>query len=577
MLPWVVSLWLALNPVPPAESKIPLGGVERIFRIELGPTPTSPVVRYLPGRVGFQVDLAGDPEALRPAVEAVAGPYLTAVESSETGARVRVIHRGDVMRAQTVFDPRSKQLAVEFGTRSEDSRLRLLASHVRRPLPEPSDLGAYLELWQDAERATGDGELELAKRLWEKLQQTSHLDDLAALRVAELYLVSGHVNEATARLRQVSRRYPRSTGASLARLDLLHVETVTGIQRATLDQIEQATESIDRRQFEGYARIRAALILDELDETALALQRMPEPASLPPVWQGPAELEHQRLIERAITAPVWTGDPLGTLAAWAAWGERTTEHPRRSEIVDSVIEAHARVGLLEPTVPLVRARLRELPAALDEGVLVVRLAQAYHQQKDLARQAEVLGYALSHHPRSPELPALLRGYAIQAQAREGLDAARARIAALRGQTKHEALHRVLGELDVDLVLAYADAGAQVQALMELQKLGFADPARREPKLALALARAGRSAEAAPLLRKWIGRTTDAEARDELSYHLAQAERALGNATDADKIMQLLTTAGTRYGLIARAVLRSRELQTVLEQPLALRGGEGGAP
>lgn len=576
MFPWVVSLWLALHPVPPAESKIPLGGVERIFRLELGPTPTSPVVRYLPGRVGFQVDLAAEPETLRSAVEALARPYVVSVEPSESGARVRVVHRNDTVRAQTVSDPRSKQVAIEFGSRSEDSRLRVLASYIRRPLPEPSDLGAYLELWQDAERATGDGELEQAKRLWEKLQQTSHLDDLAALRVAQLYLISGHVNEAAARLRQVSRRYPRSTGASLARLDLLHVETVTGIQRATLDQIDQAAESIDRRQFEAYARIRAALILDELGETALALLRLPEPASLPAVWQGPAELEQHRILERAITLPVWTGDPLGTIAAWSAWSERTTEHPRRSEIVDSVIEAHARVGLFDPIIHLVRARLRELPAAIDEGMLVVRLAQAYHQQKDLFRQAEVLAFALTKHPRCPELPALLRGYAIQAQAKEGLQAARARLATLRGIADGPLQH-TLGELDVDLVLAYADASAQAQALTELQKLGFADPARREPELALALARAGRPGDAAPLLRKWIGRTTDPEARDKLSYNLAMAELALGHASDAEKIMHLLTSAGTHYGLIARTYLRSRELQTVLEQPLAIPGGEGDTP
>lgn len=563
MLSWVAAFWLSLAPVPPAEGKLPLAGVERVFQLDLGKHSTPPIVRYLPGRVGFQLDLAVDVDTARTLVDDLPYPYLARLEPAASGTRIQLVHPSDVVRAQTHSDRKGASHLVEFGIRSEDLRLRWLGSLVRRPLPEPTDLGAFLELWQDAERATNDGELELARRLWEKLQQTSHLDDLAALRVAELYIISGHVNEASARLRQVSRRYPRSTGASLARLDLLHIETLTNVQRASLEQIDVASETIDRRKFESFAQLRAALILDELGETALALSRMPPPQSLPAAWRGPAELEVQRILERAIATPVWRGNPLGTISAWTTWGEQLNDHPHRSEIVDAVIEAYARLELFEPAINLIRSRLRELPAAIDEAVLITRLAQAYHDANDLPRQAEVLTFAYASHPRVPELLPLTRGYVLQAHGMEGLAAARSRLSDLRAVLTSESQRNDFGELEADLVLAYGDAAAQAQVLSNLQALGFRNPALREPQLALAWVRSGRPAEAAPLLRQWAGRTTDPEARDKLTYNLALCEFELDHEADAVKILELLARAGTHYGLIARAHLKNRELEGLL--------------
>src|SRR5690606_39265378 len=101
--------------------------------------------------------------------------------------------------------------------------------------------------------------------------------------------------------------------------------------------------------------------------------------------------------------------------------------------------------------------------------------------------------------------------------------------------------------------------------------------RREPQLALALARSGRPGEAAPLLRKWAGRTTDPEARDKLAYHLALVELSLGHERDADKILRLLSSAGTQYGLIARAHVRGRELDALQRQSMNTPPEEGATP
>lgn len=566
MLAWLLAGWVAWSPIPNAAPDEDLAGVSRAYRLEFGRTEPIPEVTYLPARVGLQFEIQAGADTLQHVLDVLPPPYRTRIEPSELGHRVVITHDGDAIRAATRIEHNARRFTLELGTQSEQNQLRVLAALVRRPLPEPGDLGAHLELWRDAERATSDGDLTLARKLWEKLQQTSNLDDLAALRVAELYIISGHVNEASARLQQVSRRYPRSTGASLARLDLLHVQTITDIARATVEQVELAAETIDRRRFEGYAWLRAALVLDVLGETSLALARLPPPDALPEDWKGPADLETQRILTRAIAVPVWRNDPVRTVAAWNAWSGRVDAHPSRAEIIDSVIEAHAQLGLFEPTIALIRARLRELPTSAEEGALVVRLAQAYQQTSDLVRAGEVVSFICERHPQAPQLRDLLRTLALESHAAHGLAGARERLAQLRPQCTTAEHRKMLGELEADLAVAYGDAALQVQVLRELSKLQFGDPAVREPQFALALARANRPAEAAPMLRSLVGRTTDPEARDKLAYHLATSEIALGNDADARKILEHLASAGTRYGLIARAHLRGLELERLLASP-----------
>src|SRR5262249_53313466 len=159
---------------------------------------------------------------------------------------------------------------------------------IMRPMPEPTELGAELEVWQEAERVTMAGDLPEARRRWERLVGVPRFADLATVRIAELYVASGHVNEALSRLRGVSRGYPRSTGAALARLDVLQLEAITGLGVAAPEQVDIAVDAVERHGFGAYARLRAAAVLRELDAPALALERMPTVDTLPEEWHAPA-------------------------------------------------------------------------------------------------------------------------------------------------------------------------------------------------------------------------------------------------------------------------------------------------
>ena len=64
----------------------------------------------------------------------------------------------------------------------------------------------------------------------------------------------------------------------------------------------------------------------------------------------------------------------------------------------------------------------------------------------------------------------------------------------------------------DAAAAVARVASEFRALERLRAVGYDAEERRAPHLALALARVGRRAEAIPMLRAWIARTTDAEMR-----------------------------------------------------------------
>lgn len=555
-------MWLTLHPVPSARPHQPLTGVERVYTVSFAIAANS--VRYLPARSGIQLDFdKADESSLRTALAQLPEPFMTRVEPTSRGLRAVIVHpTTSGLRALT--RTHSGQFEVTLGTRSEDLRMRVLATIVRQPLPQPRDLGAHLELWLDAEQATANGELRTAARLWSKLEQTSHLDDLAGLRIAELYLVSGHLNEAQARFRSISRQFPRSTGAALARLDLLHVQAITDEQPPpTLEHIEMAAEAVDREQFEPYAWTRAALVLNELGLSTAAVAHLPESDTLPAAWQPLAARLREQLLERAIATPIVRGDAMSTVVAWEGWAEQLDEHPDRSDIVDAVLEAYSRLGMFARSVPLLRARLRELPEPRDEGVLIARLAEAYHGLQDPVRLEEVLEYAIVQHPALPGLDARIRGLAMMHLRKDGLDAALSTLNRLKKTTKSVDLKRRIDALKTDLVLGHGDPIIQVKVLNELRQIGFDNASIRAPALALALARMKRAKDAAPLLREWIGKTMDSQSRDRLAYHLAMSEIDLGHDTDAERILRALSHSGTHYGLIAKLALRERTLERVL--------------
>jgi len=560
----LAALWVALADVPRAHPELLLSDVKQPIAFTLPRPADPPSVRYLPGKVGLEIEVRAEERLVQSLLEALPASFATSVEPSESGLRIRIVHLEDSVRAHVRED--RQMFSVEFGPRSEDARLRILASHLRRPLPEPEDLGAHVELWIDAEQATAEGDLPLAKRLWEKLELASELDDLAMLRVGELYLMSGHVNEAMARLRMVSRRFPRSTGASLARLDVLHVETITNAQVATVEPIELAAETIDRRRFEGYAWLRAALLLEQIGDIDLAIGRLPDPSTMPDFWRAPLEQERERMLELAVAAPALRGDPIKTLAAWETWSSQLDDHPHRADLVDVVADAYCTLGLYAEVIPLLRTRLRDLPKPIDEGPILFRLANAYHALEDLEREREVVVYAVHRHPDAPEVDGLVRNLAAQVVRRDGLPAARTELAALRALTVSLPLHRRILAAEADFAMAYGDAPTQAQVLTDLGRAGWDDASKREPELAVALSRSGRAALAVPLLRKWIGQTTEAQARDRMAYHLAHSELELGHVSDAERILALLAKSGTPYGLIARARRQATSLEGLLDGP-----------
>lgn len=548
-----------------AHTRPMLGNVERQLSLELPITSIDPVVRILPAGIGIEIDVrapvADVQAAIASAIETAPESWKIDARAVLGGTRARIVHRE---RNIAVAVGRAQgRVLVAFGALGEDARLRAFADAVRLPLPEPGELGADLEVWQDAERTVATAELSEAKRRWERLADVPQLADLAMLRIAELYIVSGHVNEALAQLRAVSRRFPRSSGAALARLDVLHLEALTGTGRADPDQVDVAAAVVDRASFEPFAAVRAAMVLREIGEHELALRHLPDPATLPPQWRREATALDEDLVASTVAAPALRGDPRATAIHYLRWGARLAGHPDSDRIDDIVADAHAALGLHARAVPLLRGRLRGMPDSVDEADIVARLAHAYRMLGDRVRAHEALDFQIAAHPGTPGLVAELRAEVIATARANGLATARARIGELRSRTTDADVHAALTTVAADIAEAWGSPAQIVQALSAMARDGWDEPEARAQAFAIALARAGRSIEAAPLLRAWIDRTADPDARDRLSYHLALCERALGHTADADRILGRIAIDGTRWGLVARARLREQTLaQTV---------------
>jgi len=547
--------------LPIAATRPRLGNVERQLVIELPPTSVDATVRVLPAGLGLEIDVQAPLADVRAAIAAAIEPAPDSwrIDAREVlgGTRARIVHRE---RSIAVAVGRADgRTVVAFGALGEDARLRAFADAVRLPMPEPLELGAELEVWQDAERSIATGELTEAKRRWERLLDVPQLADLAALRIAELYVASGHVNEALAQLRAVSRRFPRSSGAALARLDVLHLEALTGMDRAEPEQVDVAASIGDRPAFEPFAAARAAMVLAEIGEHELALRRLPDPAALPPAWRRAAATLADDLVASTIVGPALRGDPRRTAIHHLRWGSRLDTHADRNRIADIVAEAYTALGLYERAVPLLRARLRDMPDATEEADVVGRLAHGYRMLGDRVRAHEALDFQVAEHPRAPALVPEVRAEVIATASASGLVAARARIAELRARTTDTGVQAALSTLAADVAEAWGTPAQIVQALSAMARDGWDVPEARAHAFAIALARAGRAAEAAPLLRTWIDRIADPEARDRLSYHLALCEIALGHGPDADRILARIALDGTRWGLVARARLREQAL------------------
>ncbi|HWB77715.1 MAG TPA: hypothetical protein VG755_22265 [Nannocystaceae bacterium] len=549
-----------------ANARPQLHGVERQVDLRLPlPAKAHPRVVGLVGRTGVQIDVQLDEDVLDDALGSLEAPWRVATRPIVGGTRVVIVHP---LRGVSIAAGRDREgVVVAFGSDDEQFRLHVLADDIMRPMAEPEELSAELEVWQEAERVTMAGDLPEARRRWERLVDVPRFADLATVRIAELYVASGHVNEALARLRGVSRGYPRSSGAALARLDVLQLEAITGLGIAAPEQVDIAVDAIERPRFAAYARLRAAAVLRDLDAPALALQRMPENEELPTPWHVPATALREDLLALALAAPALRGDPRQSVIHWEAWSERLGAHAERAAIVDTVAAAHEQLALFDVALPLLQERLRSGPSAVDEADVVGRLAHAYRMQGDLARANEAIDFQVAAHPDAPGLVDEIHALAITTAASDGFPAARARLVELRGKTKNEPLIRALHRSEIELALGWGTPAQIVQCLSSMPAAPEAasdptlDPIGRRDRheLAVALVRAGRHADAVGPLRGLVDRTADPQERDRLAYHLAVAELELGHEADAVRILERIAGDGTRWGLVARARLHERRL------------------
>lgn len=543
---------------------------EEVLELPLGATPADHVVRALPGTLGFEIELAVAPDDVAAALDAVPSPWHVDVRPLDGAVRIRVAHtRPGVAFAATRS---GATLRIAYGVADEQTRLRAFATMVRLPLPEPEDLGAELEVWQDAERQMASGDLPEAKRLWERLAEVPRLADLAALRVAELYIASGHINEAISQLRSVSRNHPRSAGAALARLDVLHLETLTGLGKPTLAQIDIAAAVIDRAGFDEFAALRASMVLRDLGDSPTALSRIPDIAPLPEIWRVTAESLRQDLVADALIGPALRGDPRGTAIAWERWSAQAANLDDRDVVTNVVSEAHERLGLFEIALPMLQEHLRKIVSPTDEADLVGRVAHAYRMLGDVERASFAVDFQLGAHAGAPGLRAEIEALAVTKCVTDGLPAARAWLAAVRKRTTSAATSRAIDAIDDELVLGWGTPAQIVHSLGSSDGTTTMNPAtpesaldiRNARALAVALVRVGRNAPAVEMLRNLAGRTEDPGERDRLSYYLGVAEQGLGHLDDAQAIFRHISTHGTTFGQLAITRLQEQRLVSTVK-------------
>lgn len=550
-----------------------LRGVSREVRvlIDLGSRPAfEPTARLMPGARAVEAFLPTDEATLEKALHRYPSSMNVEFEPIEYGLRVRFSHPSDDLLWS--MHRSGSHLLLLFGPESESHRLRSLADALRGPIPSPDDLGAQLELWHEAEKATQAGELNLALKLWDKLAEDPSLRDLARLRSAELFVISGHVEEALFQLREVSRDHPRSTGAALARLTALHLEAITGESDPNPAQVVIAAGSGSRHRYHDFTWLRAAAVLREIDRCDLALHHSPRPEQLPRPFDDAARESQRLLAEASLGRRAALGDHVGVVVRFEAWDRVIADHPRRAQLRALAAESYAALGLHQRSVPLLRAELTgadegTAPArGLHEARIIDTLARAYAARDELDHLRTVVTYQLEHHPDAPGVADRMRElvFAEWRTAGEDSRAAWSRAQALYDAAPNKRLRGSALAIAVDLAEAWGTDEQLVYALERFEKLGFDDPARRGPQLAVALARVGRHGEAEPRLRAVIARTTDPELRDEMAYLLAEVDAATERDADADAILRALATHETRWGRVARARLRERALHDVVE-------------
>lgn len=562
---WIWGFWWS----PSALAKSGLQGVhlESTIEFQLDPKRFTPVHRPLPGEVGVEVDLPLSQAELSTLLRALPVEYKADLTPLVDGTRLTITTRQERLRSELV-PPKRKRAKTPWVLRvalvTQEQRLREFADRIRLPIPFPENLDAQLELWKEAEQATFQRKVKKAKRLWQKVGEQKKIAHLAELRIAELFLITGHINEAIARLRDVSASYPRTMGAALARLTSLQLETLTGQGNPTAEQILMAAQSGHFRRFRNFANLRASFALVALNQEELALDRFPEPDFLPEIWRPNAKSLAYDALSRAIYRPLLAGLRADAIAQYQAWKSWVQRHPDRSIIERDIAQAYLSLGMSDKAIPLIRSQLEAFPDPRREARLVQLLVRGYHQKGSHEHELESLLFLLDRHPNTPGIDEDLRAFLLGRYQSQGWDFTLATANSLL--SKKSPTHWKVTLLEALCEMAMAEDRPQIVVSRMEQRMAFPpEPSlRHQADYALAMARLTPSKQAASLLRNVIGKVTASELHDRLAFALAQTEGALGDHDRQNKILDELVDKGTVWGLLARAHRRSDALQTVVD-------------
>lgn len=493
---------------------------------------------------------------------------------AEGRTRIALRHRRARIRVATGTGDDASWLRV--GPESYARVLRRAADRARRPLAVRPRLDERADLWTEAEARLAAGDLAEARKRYERLVQERRARDLVHLRLAHVFVASGHIREARARLGGLVRKLPRTPGAALARIWDHYLATITGEAEPNPDRIEVAVIALGESPHRPFVAWQAALVLGEIGAAERGLPLLPDPRDLPEADRDALARDRTALLVQAIADAGFEGRARDVAALVLAYRSLLMDHPDGFELAAWGVEAALGIGDCRSAEGLARAWLaRDLPR-VDEARMVGLLGWAEASCRRTDKLEAAVTFLVRFHPDTPGLPALIRVLAAAGLRDAGYAGVRDALRRLADSAASKAIERRLLGLAIDLAIAHDAFDDATGFDARLRRSGYDDD-RRKRQRALALAHLGRFADAIPLLRTVVAATTDPELRDALGYLLARCERALGRDADADAILAALSRHGTRWGTIAHLRRRERELQSLLDVAPIPRTLEGATP
>lgn len=518
----------------------------------------------------LRVDVQANTERIKSMLPSLPEMFHVKVRNLADGTRIEILSKDGRILSENSLQSMNGQLylVVGLGIESEESELRNLAELLSRPIPVPQNLGAHLELWHDAERLTANFDLHVARRMWEKLKEVHEVRDLASFRLAEIFIMSGHINEALARLREVSRSYPRSTGAALARITALNLESIIEPTPPSAEQIVIAASSGNRPQYTEFAWLRAARALMRVGAGELALHYFPREEQFNGKWRERAQQDKERLLGYFMGEILSQNDAVELVTHFLTWRKSIEEHPDLDSIESFVADAMLEVGMSEQAIEILRFRLNRISnknmRSNNEALVVEKIVEAYGNVGQMEHAQASLLFLLKKYPQVSSLEDLVRVFLIRKNQTFGLRAMQeSAMLMFDAASDVRAKRKVLG-VDLDLLEAWGENEQLVQVGQKLIGYGFDDPNRRYPVHAIALHHVGQFSESEKLLREWIPRESDANLRDKMKYYLAKNLQALGQNDACEKILLEVAKESTVWGIVARSVLKEKRVETLIK-------------